>query len=191
MRNNLIQLGRTIRAKRKALGMTLQQVADDAGITCGLVSKIENFRTVPSLPILLKLAAALEVTMADLVKDVQTDKDYSPYLLVTRADRQAVEREDSHGFGYQSLMAKEVGGISSFQSFVLTISPDAQRDAVTTDGDQFIYMLAGAIDFVIGEDTVSMGEGDALYFDGALPHVPVNASDGDAVLLVVYLVKGG
>ena len=85
MRSNLIQLGRTIRAKRTDAKMTLQQVAEKAGISTGLVSKIENFRTVPSLPILLKLAAALDVTMADLVKDVSTDEEYVPFLVICGA----------------------------------------------------------------------------------------------------------
>jgi len=190
MRSNLVQLGRTIRAKRTALGMTLQDVAEKADITRGLVSKIENFRTVPSLPILLRLAAALDVTMADLVKGIHTGDPYSPYILITSDQREEIQREDSEGFTYESIMEHGMTGVSSFQSFILTMAPDAKRAPVSTDGDQFVYMLSGSISFDIGEETVSLNTGDTLFFDGALPHCPINRSGTDAILLVIYLVRG-
>ena len=66
MNDDLLVLGGRLREIRKKKGLTLQQLADRTGLTAGLLSKIENLRTSPSLPVLSDLATALGTDMADL-----------------------------------------------------------------------------------------------------------------------------
>ena len=59
MREQLTALGCRIRDLRKQRNMTLQELGEKTHLTAGLLSKIENFRTVPSLPVLAEIARAL------------------------------------------------------------------------------------------------------------------------------------
>ena len=93
MREQLIVLGTRIKKIRKERKMTLQALADRTGLTAGLLSKIENFRTIPSLPVLVGIAAALQIDLAALFEGMTAGKK-SEWLLVRPADRSPVEREE-------------------------------------------------------------------------------------------------
>jgi transcriptional regulator with XRE-family HTH domain len=64
------KVGQKIREIRKRRKMNLQEVAQKSSITAGLLSRIENFKTLPSLPVLYKISTALEVPLAELVQSV-------------------------------------------------------------------------------------------------------------------------
>lgn len=186
--NNLILVGIRIREARRIRGMTLDELADQTGLSKGLLSKVENFRAIPSLPVLAKIAASLSIDMAELVRGIGTDQS-KPYILVRADERTKVERDEAVGFSYEALTVKS-GGDTVVETFVLTLKPDARRKPVTTEGEQFIYILDGSIQFVLGEEKLKMKKGDSLYFDGRIPHLPENHTRKQASLLAVYILKG-
>ncbi len=187
MRNNLVTLGQTIKTLRKEHGLTLSDIAARAGISAALLSKIENFRTVPSLPVLLKIARVLDASLADLVRNVSTHEQ-KPYHLVRECEAERAERECSSGFEYRALA--DLGWKhGAFQAFLVTLSPGAQREPVVTDGDEFIFMLQGSMLFQLGEAAISLNRGDSLFFDGRISHVPQNQSGSETLFLVVYLIE--
>ena len=63
------RIGRAIRERRKAAGLTLTQVAQRAGISVSHLSNIENGLSIASLPLLAKVASAVGISMADLTRD--------------------------------------------------------------------------------------------------------------------------
>ena len=67
-----------VRALRKENNLTLNEVAQRAGLTLDAIGKIEGGRRTPSLPTLLKLAHALEVPPSDLF--AENKPDLSPTL---------------------------------------------------------------------------------------------------------------
>ena len=62
-----VSLGRTVRRRRKALGFTIEQLAERAELSPNYLGTIENDRRDPSLSTLNRLAAALGVSVAELV----------------------------------------------------------------------------------------------------------------------------
>ena len=188
-RNDLAVLGQRLREARKARQLTLEQVAAASGVSHALVSKIENFRTIPSLPVLVRLAASLGMDLGDLLRGV--GRDALPGYVVVRAnERTPVEgRDEALGFQYEKLVST-LAGNTHFSAMVLTISPRSVRSPVTTEGDQFIFILAGAVKYTLGRDTLRLGPGDAVYFDGAIPHVPRCEGPRDAQILAIYLLTG-
>src|SRR5690349_13611644 len=66
----VIQIAQKIRAVRLQKKLTIQQLADRAKLTKGLISKIENSRTVPSLPVFVGLIRALDVSLKDFFEDI-------------------------------------------------------------------------------------------------------------------------
>ena len=187
MRQNLIKLGSAIKSFRKEQSLTLSALSEMTGLTAGLLSRIENFRTIPSLPVLLKIAEALKVSPSELLAGIGCSE--SPgWTLVRRNERTAVERENSKGFMYEMLLDTESSGCN-LQSMILNIEPGAVREKVKTDGDQFIFILKGNIVFCLGDEKINLSEGDILFFDGNIEHVPQNPGKETAVLLAVYLLR--
>ncbi len=185
-RFQLQPLGSAIRSVRKNKGFTLDQLAEQTGLSAGLISRVENFRVLPSLLVLLRLAGGLEVSLGELVKDI-TARGGPGYLWVRREDQTDVEREDSVGIGYRAILEASVQA-QHFQAGVVTVAPGAKRTPVSTMGDQFIYMLEGTIHFRLGDETLVLNAGDALFFDGRTPHVPENRRKTAAVFLSLYLL---
>lgn len=185
-RGFLRPVGDKVRELRTARGMTLEALGRISGLSKGLLSKIENFRAVPSLPVLATLARALDIDLATLVADVQV-KPRLPYLLVRAGEGRAVRREEAEGFRYAALQAADVGG-AQFQAFHLRLEPGAKREPRSTDGDEYLVVLRGEVEFELGDERLRLAAGDTLYFDGRTPHVPRNRGRAVAELVVVYLL---
>ena len=183
----MFKIGLRIRQARRERELTLADIARRTGLSKGLLSKIENFRTLPSLPVLAGIARSLNIGMEYLVKNAGFETSAS-HQLVRANHRVPVKREKSRGFKYAALISRPLGDIG-FESFVLTLEPGAKRKPVSTDGDEFIFMLKGEIQFVVGKEKFLLSAGDAFYFDGRVPHVPLNLAKSSAELLVIYLLK--
>lgn len=188
MYEHLSFLGIRLREQRQKRRLTLRDVARDTGLSAGLISKIENFRTIPSLPVLLDIARKLRLDPAELFSGLQAAAEDRPWTLVRAGAGATVERESSRGMRYELVMESGTGA-SEFQLMLVTVTPGARRKAVSGSGMELIYLLAGELEYHVGGDTLTLRKGDTLFFDGALPHVPVNGGDAEAVMLVLYLLS--
>ena len=184
---NLIKIGLRIREIRKEKNLSLQNIADRSNLSKSLLSKVENFRTIPSLPVLSRIADVLKVDIAEIVKGINEEKKH-PYIVVRKAERERLERESAKGFVYESLITRNVTS-SLFESFVLTLKKGARREPVSTDGDEFLLMLKGTISFHYGQEQIVLKGGDAIFFNGRIPHVPENIGTDEASFLAVYLLN--
>jgi transcriptional regulator with XRE-family HTH domain len=186
-RSNLRAIGESVRRVRIERGLTLDQLAPASGLSKGMLSKIENFRAIPSLPVLDRIAAALGTSLSALTEGVAAAPP-QPYVLTRAGAGTLVPREDAVGFRYQSLNSANLGG-TWLESYTLELAPGSSRALVTTEGHQLIHLLAGAVDFVLDAEPVALAPGDTLLFDGRIPHVPVNRGAQPARMLVLYLLE--
>ena len=66
----LIQISNKIKEIRKQKNITVQELANKADVSKGLISQIENNRTVPSLPVLMNIVQSLNLDLNDFFKDI-------------------------------------------------------------------------------------------------------------------------
>jgi transcriptional regulator with XRE-family HTH domain len=182
----LLQIGKKIRVIRQERNETLQTIANRAGVSKGLISKIENGRTVPSLPVLMAIIQALQTDIPSFFEGIEYIK-YDGYLHKKAEDYAHIEKEEAVGFHYRSVLEQNFSNFS-VEIALLDLMPDARRERVSTDGYTYLYLLQGQIEYILGEDSLVMAEGDSLFFNGKIPHKPVNHQDQMARLLVVYLL---
>ncbi len=187
MRDQLVKLGKRIKAIRKEKKITLQTLAEQTGLTAGLISKIENFRTLPSLPVLVTIAGALKIDLAELFAGMNFE-DKPHYLLVRKDEQEELEREDSPGMRYSLILESALKAVN-IQVMLVTVEPGVKRDAVSGIGDELIYMLSGELAYRIGDDRVKLAPGDTLFFDGTIPHSPIHDGNTPVTLLVCYFLK--
>lgn len=181
----LIGIGKRIRAIRKEERMTISMLASSAGVSNGLISRIENGRTIPSLPVLLSLITSLNHDVSKFFEGVES-KIGGKYICIRAAEQEIIEKEvEAVGFSYSKIFGKSINSLG-FEAVVLTIQPNSKREMVTTDAWEFKYILSGHCIYNIDGEEVLLNEGDSIYFDGRLPHVPINKSESPCVMLVLY-----
>ncbi|AUC85734.1 DNA-binding protein [Polaribacter sp. ALD11] len=185
MNNFLIGIGKRIKAIRNKQKITISTLATIAGVSNGLISRIENGRTIPSLPVLLELISALEIDASTFFEGVES-KAGAKYILTKKNEQQFIEKEtEAKGFTYHQIFGKSLNAIG-FEAVILTVATNSFREKVTTDAWEFKYILSGTCKYIIDNEEVIVAEGDSLYFNGRLPHVPVNTSNNSCTMLVLY-----
>jgi transcriptional regulator with XRE-family HTH domain len=184
----LHDIGRKIKALRIENSFKQSDLASMSGITKGLVSKIENGRTVPSLPVLISILQSLKVNFHEFFSDImfETGKNY---FVIKPEDQTEIRKEDAYGFQYRFIFNKTISS-GIFEVVLLTIEPNSRRDLVTTDAYEFKYILEGEVQYQLDEITLNLKKGDALFYDGRIPHVPRNIKNVPAQMLVIYIYSG-
>ncbi|WP_272148761.1 helix-turn-helix domain-containing protein [Tenacibaculum aiptasiae] len=185
MNNFLIGIGKRIKTIRKEQKLTISEVATNAGVSNGLISRIENGRTIPSLPVLLELISALKIDASTFFRGIENSQTAN-YIHISKDQQQLIEKEvEAEGFTYHHLFSKSLSAIG-FEAVILNIKPNSKREKVVTDAWEFKFIISGECTYLINNEEVLVSEGDSLYFDGRNPHVPINKSDKDCTMLVLY-----
>ncbi|WP_338759670.1 XRE family transcriptional regulator [Massilia sp. METH4] len=164
-------LGNTVRRIRLQHGLTIADVAEKAGISRGMLSKIETAQTATSLDTLSRLAHALGVTMATLFRDYDMPSG-SAQLVRKEEAMEVVRRGSKRGHTYH-LLSYDQGPNKTFDPFLITIDHESEIfPSFEHPGTEFIYMLTGKIEYRHGDSTYVLSPGDALTFRGEVPHGP-------------------
>ena len=180
---NLIGLAQRIKAHRRDLGLTLEQVATRTGLTRSVLSKVENFRVTPSLPALVKIAGALGVTVAELV----TGLEEKPTLIVVRqGEGSRIERDRPNStIVYESLAYRR--NTKAMEPLLLTVpAGSARKQALAHEGEEFLLVLSGSVELEYGSKTERLKVGDSAYFDAHVGHRLNNPSKRPAKVLCVF-----
>jgi transcriptional regulator with XRE-family HTH domain len=177
------QIARRIRQFRTDRGMTLQQLSLATGFSKGLLSKIENCVVSPPIGTLARVAEAFKVHISEFFEtgETQSDTVYFP-----KSARQKVR---SHGssLNYQYELLAPSSRRRDMQPMLVTIDGSNSRFGMQQHaGEQFIFMLDGTMDYVVGDQTYRVESGDVLYFDARSPHGPRLAPKQTARYIVVH-----
>lgn len=170
-------LGDRLRELRSARGLTLRQLAEETGLSAGLLSQLENGRTDPSVETLRRLAKVFDSDLADLFREPD-----APEVYVSRPGERFMMQAPAGLITYERLTS----GRGNFEMLrgVLhpgDVSASAPRGHPSTE---CVYVLEGEIVASIGgvEHRVALGE--AITFDSRLPHRFSNDGETDAVILL-------
>lgn len=184
----LVQISNKIKSIRKEKNFTLQDIADRAKVTKGLISQIENSRTIPSLLVLIQIIKALEVDLDIFFNDLSALSNGAPILVQRRSDYERFEKEPSSGYEYFRIFTKKVKQ-STIDIVLLEIQPGSKRDFVQTDAFEYKYIISGSVIYQFMDQEIELSEGDSMLFDGRLAHNPVNKGLEVVRMLVVYFFE--
>jgi len=180
------RIAQKIRSKRLEKNLTIQQLSTRANVSKGLLSKVENSRTVPSLPVFITLIQSLDISLKEFFEDMVLINGRD-YLLVKKENYTPVEREGRAGFNYQYILSQTLT-TCTMEAVVLTLDPGAKGRPSTSDGYEFKYIISGNCDYQINNEIIQLDEGDSIYFDASVPHLPMNTSRKKVVMLVLYFI---
>ncbi|MEO7241851.1 MAG: XRE family transcriptional regulator [Variovorax sp.] len=164
-------LGTTIRELRHGNQLTISDVSASAGISPGMLSKIENGQTGTSLATLVAIANALGVGVATLFRSYDSPAGRARVVKAGEG-MEVVRRGTNKGHTYH-LLSYDQGPQKRFEPFL--ISMDDESEVFPTfqhPGTEFIHMLQGRLEYRHGDTTHLLEPGDSVTFNGTVPHGP-------------------
>jgi transcriptional regulator with XRE-family HTH domain len=168
-------LGHTIHYLRVQNGLTLAEVSEKAGISKGMLSKIENGLSSTSLETLELLANALGVTLARLFQGYNLPS--STVQFVKKGQGMEVVRKGTRSGHTYHLLAYDQGPQKLFEPFLISLEdPGEEFPSFEHPGTEFIHMLEGIMDYRVGDEVFTLEAGDSLTFRGEIPHKPEKQS---------------
>ncbi|HEY9195961.1 MAG TPA: XRE family transcriptional regulator [Mucilaginibacter sp.] len=184
----LIQISNRIKERRRDKNITVQELAVRANVSKGLISQIENSRTIPSLIVLIDIIKALEIDLNEFFKDMRSKSDHLPVLVKRKHEYDYFEKEHADGFHYQRIFTQSISQ-STVDIVILELEPDATRPLVETEAFEYKYILSGTIAYQFNDDVITLNQGDSMLFDGRIPHTPKNTGNTTASMLVIYFFE--
>lgn len=163
-------IGREVRRHREKIGLTISELAKAAGLSAGMLSKIENGATSPSLATLQALSGALQVPVTALFKSYEEIRDAT---FVKAGQGLTIERRGTRAGHQYQLLGHSTHGPVMVEPYLITLTHETDVfPAFQHPGMEFLYMLEGNVVYRHGEKTYDMHPGDALFFDAEAPHGP-------------------
>jgi len=164
-------VGTAIKQQRLIQHLTIQDVSELADVSRGMLSRIENDQATPSLDALQRICQALGVSLSNLFKDFDIPEGGAKY--VPRGQGMDVARRGTkRGHSYE-LLSYDHGPKKLFEPFLITLDDESETfPRFQHAGTEFIYMLEGKIEYRIGKNSYVLEPGDAITFQGSIPHGP-------------------
>jgi transcriptional regulator with XRE-family HTH domain len=159
-------VGRRVRAARAAGGWTLDQLAENSGVSRRMIVNVEAGSSNASITTLLRLATALHVSLAELVSDTpQSDS-----VVITASDgREPLWRGDSGG---AAVMVAAADTPDMLELWDWTLAPGEHYDSEPhrRGTRELIHVLTGQVRLTVAGEVHELRTGDAASFAGDAAH---------------------
>jgi len=171
-RNLEVAIGREVRAFRRQQGLTVADLATATGLSIGMLSKIENGITSPSLTTLQILSHALSTPLTSFLRRFEERREV---VHVKAGDHVEIQRAGTRA-GHQYNLLGHIGSNSSgvmVEPYMITLTESS--DVFPTfqhDGIELLYMLEGEVKYRHGDQLFHLQPGDSLFFDADAQHGP-------------------
>ena len=166
----LSDIGPRLRALRRDRDMTLEALSDATGISVSALSRLESGKRRPTLDLLVPLARTHRVALDQLVGAPATG---DPRVHLTPSRRR-------NGSAVVPL-TRYPGRVQVFKQVIGPRPPKL----VTHAGYEWLYVLAGELRLILGENEVVLRPGEVAEFDTAEPHW--FGPTGDQVVEILHL----
>ena len=166
-----LHIGEKIRDLRKKAGLVLQNLSDRTGLSKPLLSQIEREVVSPPIATLLKISKALNVNIGFFFQDGDPEEKV---VLVRRDESKVIDsryfgREES-GYYYEALAYKK--SKKYMEPFLVEFKRKKAEKLsyFSHEGEEFIYLLEGTLEFRTESQQYVLYPGDSLYFESSIPH---------------------
>ncbi len=168
-------LGVALRRRRKDLGLTMQSVADSAGLSVGFISQVERGITSPSLASLASLAAVLKTEISSFLQTPPAAEH------ITHESSRLPYSVAGAGVSYERLSTTFPG--SEIHSVIVHEPPGHRAEPISHRGEEMFYIIDGEITVEIEGEIEILTKGDSIHFDSRRVHSTWNHSSETASIL--------
>lgn len=167
-----------IKNKRMEKGMTLKELSEATNLSIGFLSQVERGATNPAISSLKKIADAFGINISEFFQDT------NHHTYVTRKDQRRIFQVK----GLETVYIHLSGNFDNrmLAPYKLILAPKQQKnDTFRFTGEEFYYVLKGAVKFTIDDKKYYVYEGDSIHFPSNLEHYGENITNEETHLLGV------
>ena len=183
-------VGEKIKAVREAKQISIADVVERTGLAREQIERIESNVDIPSLAPLIKIARALGVRLGTFLDDqdemgaVVCRKEEHTGKTISFSNNAMSARTHMQ---YHSLSASKAD--RHMEPFIIDVeaTDETSYELSSHEGEEFIYVMEGAVEIANGKKNHVIEAGDSIYYDSIVPH-HVHGFNGQAakILAVVY-----
>jgi quercetin dioxygenase-like cupin family protein len=166
-----------MRARRRDNGLTLTDLSRLTGLSIGFLSQVERDITAPSLSSLALIARALDARVHDFIREPP------PVAHHHRDDASGAFAIDEGTLSYERLSGSFPG--KRLNAIRMDVPAGYRSEDTSHEGEEFVFVLSGAIRYVLGDRAVDLAAGDSLHFAARERHRVQNLGDAPAIVLTV------
>jgi|TARA_B110000914_G_C15514576_1_gene472684 transcriptional regulator with XRE-family HTH domain len=170
-------LGERLRLRRKELKLSMKEVAYASGLSIGFISQVERGLTSPSLTSLTAIANYLRSDVSNFFSQPKSKSS------ITRHEERDVYTINKNGLQYERLSDSFPG--HTLNSVIIHELPGHKTESISHEGEEFFYILNGAITIYIDDKVNVLEAGDSLHFDSSKSHSAWNHTKKVTTLLHV------
>jgi transcriptional regulator with XRE-family HTH domain len=153
-----------LREHRRRRELSLDQLAQQTGVSRAGLSQIESRKSNPSLGILWKVASGLGIPFAQLLGNERTDVS-----ILRRSDKQVLRSSDRQ---LESRPLMPSAGSHQVEVYELRLAPRARHESEAHGPGtrELVVVLAGTLRMHVGDRDEELAAGDSILFEANQPH---------------------
>jgi transcriptional regulator with XRE-family HTH domain len=172
-----LRIGARLRRSRLERGLTISEVAEQAGLTAGFISQLERDLTSASLSSLYRICTVLGIRVGNLIDDVPSGR-------LIRREEQARRSLAMGNAEHLLLSSREERRFHVTESHIPPMG-SAGEELYTLPADvELVYVLSGSLELRVGEEAHVLEEGDTLTYSPRDPHTWRNPSETEPAVVL-------
>jgi transcriptional regulator with XRE-family HTH domain len=175
-----LRIAAAIRSHRLRRNLTLAQMSELSGISTAHLSRLENGERTPTVRLLMQLARALGVSLGALVGEAPAQ---NTVYVSHSGDGTTIAAGDT------SLRSLSDPALRWLQAVELSLAPGRRGEPAAHGGEEWVYVLAGAIEVDVNGTSSPLATGDAVHFRADVPHALRNPHEDTATVLVLNALE--
>lgn len=181
--------GNKIKTLRESKNISLSQLAEQSGLSEEQLSTLEESEVLPSVAPLIKIARALGVRLGTFLDD---DSSLGPVVCRKDEADESISFTGSKAEAHKHMnyfsLAKYKSG-RHMEPYIINLQACSEKDFIMSshEGEEFLYVIEGAIEITYGHEVFVLFEGDSIFYDSIVEHhVECQCDKGAKILAVVY-----
>lgn len=170
-------IGARLRERRRALGLSIAEVASASELSIGYISQLERDLSSPSLTALMRIGEVLGMGMDAFLRAPSAGGHHFP-----KSARSPFSLQKG-GMVFDRISGEFPG--HAVNALVVDVPPHHLSSPVTHAGEELVYVLAGHLRYTLGGKRFQLNEGDSVHLPSATPHCWENPFDAPARVLWV------
>lgn len=168
-------IGKKIKKVRTQKKITLEQMANETGFKMEYLKEIEDGEAIPPVGMILQISRAFQIDSEFFLKDQEENIEKRAKAYARRTDN----------YAYTTLTpGAENKHLNAFRVKIKAMQ-EHKKVEYQHEGEEFVYVLAGEIEVVVGDHVNFLKKDESLHFNAAIKHKLRNIGKKDAELLVV------
>ncbi len=179
-------LGKRVKKLRTDRGWSLEELANESGVSRSMLSEIERERANPTLTVTFRIARAFGMSLQDLIESAEAS--VSKIQVIRANDRAQVFRSDKQ---CEIRTLSPLNLEKDVEFYELTLRPGgALRSQPHFEGTrEFITVETGRVRIDSAESSEELSKGDSGTYRADVLHAIINTGRDDATLFLVVIYR--